>query len=148
MVYLPLYISSSNRQIVKHKNLSKAYLIKDSEIGLWLKFFFGLLFLPPAEVGDAFTELLSIMPADNECVEFADYVLDTYIDEISKFPLIYSLYTTLSPTQTDQSSDFKMSTTVSPTEKATRSKIHLRTIMMPHKKTTTTSESSPSTIPV
>jgi hypothetical protein len=74
------------RQIVKHKNLSKAYLIKDSEVGLWLKFFFGLSFLPPAEVGDSFTALLSIMLADNECVQFADYVLDTYIDENSEFP--------------------------------------------------------------
>jgi len=49
-------------------------------------FFFGLSFLPPVEVADAFTELLSSIPAENECVHFADYVLDTYIDENSKFP--------------------------------------------------------------
>jgi hypothetical protein len=36
--------------------------------------------LPPAKVGDA----LSIIPADNECVQFADSVLDTYIDENSE----------------------------------------------------------------
>jgi len=48
--------------------------------------FFGLSFLPPAEVGDAFIELLSIIPAENECIHFADYVLDTYIDENSEFP--------------------------------------------------------------
>ncbi|KAL4119277.1 hypothetical protein QTP88_012110 [Uroleucon formosanum] len=58
-----------------------------------------------------------------------------------------TLDTTLSPTQTDQSSDPTTSATVSPTEKATRPKIHLRTSMFPHKKTTTTSESSPSTKP-
>jgi len=93
------------RQIVKHKNLSKAYSIKDSEIGLWLKFFFGLSFLPPAEVGNAFTELLSIMPVDNECVQFADYVLDTYIDENSEFPSHlwrHRQYLTIPESQMDQ----------------------------------------------
>lgn len=74
------------RKIVKHKKLLKAYLNEDSEVGLWLKYFFGLSFLPPAEVGDAFTELLSIMPTENECIYFADYVLDTYIDENAEFP--------------------------------------------------------------
>lgn len=35
------------RQILKHTNLSKVYLNKNSEVALWLKYFFGLSFLPP-----------------------------------------------------------------------------------------------------
>lgn len=36
--------------------------------------FLELSFLPLAKVGDTFTELLSITPAENKCVNFANYV--------------------------------------------------------------------------
>jgi hypothetical protein len=44
--------------------------------------------LASVEVGDALTKLLLILPADNERIKFADYVLDTYIHENSEYPLI------------------------------------------------------------
>jgi len=52
---------------------------KYSEIGIRLKSFFGLAFLPCTEVSDAFEDLMSIAPEDQTILNFSDYVLETYI---------------------------------------------------------------------
>ncbi|KAE9526500.1 hypothetical protein AGLY_013148 [Aphis glycines] len=53
--------------------------MKNSEIRIWLKSFFGLAFLPCTEVSDAFADLMSITPEDQTILKFSDYVLETYI---------------------------------------------------------------------
>ena len=57
---------------------------KLNELKTWLESFFGLSYLPPAEVGDGFTDFLSVAPPG--ATHFTDYVLDTYIDIDAKFP--------------------------------------------------------------
>jgi len=39
-----------------------------------LKHFFGLSFLPPDEVGDAFADIMADAPQNSPCEAFADYV--------------------------------------------------------------------------
>ena len=59
----------------------------NSDIGSWLKLFFGLPQLPANEVEDAFVE--DIMPnatQDPEVEKFCDYICDTYITSDSRFP--------------------------------------------------------------
>ena len=47
---------------------------------MWLKSIFGIAFLCPDEVGDAFVEyFMSIAPNDKRCTEFADYLTRTYV---------------------------------------------------------------------
>lgn len=62
----------------------------NTEIGTFLKIFFGLPFLPPDMVSDVFVfDLMAIAPTG--CEEFTDYILDNYISESSKFlPHIWS----------------------------------------------------------
>jgi hypothetical protein len=67
--------------------LSKEYRNPRSDIGKWLHHVFGLTFLHPDEVGDAFSfELSQDMPRDERVIEFADYLTDNYISEDSNFP--------------------------------------------------------------
>ncbi|KAL4126056.1 hypothetical protein QTP88_010287 [Uroleucon formosanum] len=73
------------RRIQQNKLLLKEYLNKSSEIGTWLKCFFGLSYLPPNEISDGFTDLLSIAPT-NMFTEFTDYILENYILPDSDFP--------------------------------------------------------------
>lgn len=65
--------------------LHKEYKDKNSEIGKWLKMFFGLPYLPENLVSDAFNDILSEAPKHKKCVEFANYVLENYIDT-EQFP--------------------------------------------------------------
>lgn len=69
-------IQSNNYLLNQYKN--------NTEIGLWLKYFFGLAFLPPEQVDDSFVELMSIAPTDNHT--FTDYILENYINKESQFP--------------------------------------------------------------
>ncbi|KAF6198716.1 hypothetical protein GE061_008468 [Apolygus lucorum] len=73
------------RKIQKSTALNREYKNKESEIGQWLKLFFGLPLLPPAAVGDAFCELV-IRAYTPACHDFAEYVLANYIDADSQFP--------------------------------------------------------------
>jgi len=50
------------------------YEKKDSPVGKWLRYFFGLAYLPPEEVSDGFLDLMSIAPTTNHT--FADYILE------------------------------------------------------------------------
>lgn len=67
--------------------LSNEYRNPSSDIGKWLHYVFGLTYLPPHEVGDAFSfELAEDMPNDWRITQFADYLTDTYICESANFP--------------------------------------------------------------
>jgi len=68
----------------KNKSLLKEYLKNDSDIGRWLKYFFGLPYLNPNDVPDAFTQIISITPY-NISMDFSDYILKNYIDFDANF---------------------------------------------------------------
>lgn len=72
---------------IQQVGLSDAYKDKESATGRWLHYLFGLTFLSPEEVGDAFSfEFAEEKPVDPRITEFADYLTDNYIDEYSSFP--------------------------------------------------------------
>jgi len=74
------------RKIQCDSNLLQNYNSK-SELGIWLKQFFALGFLPSEDVEDAFVYLIENSPADN--FEFADYnILNNYISSDATFPPI------------------------------------------------------------
>ena len=74
------------RRIQSNRFLLHHYNSKDSEIGKWLKHFFGLRFLPPHEVVDGYLDLMSIIPSSNEALtDFSTYVLENYI-VLARFP--------------------------------------------------------------
>ncbi|XP_025424045.1 uncharacterized protein LOC112693270 [Sipha flava] len=76
------------RHIQQHKLLSSEYLNNDSEVGKWMKCFFGLSYLPPDEVSDGFCDLMSIAPSttSSNISIFSDYILENYIASDSNFP--------------------------------------------------------------
>jgi len=58
-----------------------------TEIEMFLKLFFGLLFLNPNDVDDCFTnEIIAIQPIDDRIHTFCDYFLETYVLADSLFP--------------------------------------------------------------
>ncbi|XP_050517033.1 uncharacterized protein LOC126891793 [Diabrotica virgifera virgifera] len=66
--------------------LTSLYKDKESDVGKYLTYCFGMPFLNPEDVGDCFVEALSsIQPQNHRIVEFADYLVDNYVSE-SKFP--------------------------------------------------------------
>ena len=69
---------------IKRIGLSSEYKDKSGEIGKWLSKFFGLPFLLPEEVDDAFVEDIMADTHDNE--KCMDYVLNNYIEETARFP--------------------------------------------------------------
>jgi hypothetical protein len=67
--------------------LKNRYVDRDDEVGKWLKTCFGLPFLEPNAVEDAFTDdLMAEAEPVPEVESFADYLLDTYITSTSRFP--------------------------------------------------------------
>jgi hypothetical protein len=38
------------------------YKEENSEVGYWLRYVYGLAFLPPSEVGDEYAQFMSIAP--------------------------------------------------------------------------------------
>src|SRR6266536_4030153 len=72
---------------IAENHLTGEYRNKDSDIRKWLCVFFGLSLLPPAEIEDAFTyDIMAQAPNDERCTNFGDYVLLTYITNVSRFP--------------------------------------------------------------
>lgn len=76
-------------------NLIRDWYRKIQELGLkseykkndWLKNTFGLPFLNPSEVSDCFSfDFMSDIPDDGKYSQYADYLLENYIDENSEFP--------------------------------------------------------------
>lgn len=55
-------------------------------MGSWLHYCFGLSYLDGEEVGDVFSQLVSIMPQHPQLTAFADYVLENYVHEAASFP--------------------------------------------------------------
>jgi len=76
------------RHIQQHKILSSEYLNNDSEIGKWIKYFFGLSYLPPEEFSDGFCDLMSMAPSNKFSTTsiFSDYILENCITSDSNFP--------------------------------------------------------------
>ncbi|XP_050516518.1 uncharacterized protein LOC126891385 [Diabrotica virgifera virgifera] len=67
--------------------LTSLYKDKESDVGKYLTYCFGMPFLNPEDVGDCFVEALSsIQPQNHRIVEFADYLVDNYVSESAKFP--------------------------------------------------------------
>lgn len=72
---------------IQKLGLSCQYKDKNSEIGNWLRYCFGLVFLDPNLVSDFFVfELLEIKPNDDRLTAFADYLVDHYISDEATFP--------------------------------------------------------------
>ena len=60
--------------------LSQEYKSSESEIGMWLKSIFGIVFLGPDEVEDAFVKyFISIAHNGKRCTGFADYLAGRYV---------------------------------------------------------------------
>lgn len=67
--------------------LTSFYKDDSSEIGKWIRYTFGLVFLNPDEVSNCFVEdLLSDCPVNDKLTNYCDYLTDTYISEDSLFP--------------------------------------------------------------
>ncbi|KAL4090309.1 hypothetical protein QTP88_025171 [Uroleucon formosanum] len=73
------------RQITK-LGLKIEYDQNESEISNWLKYFFGLAFLPCTEISEAFYELFSIAPDNQKISAFSDYILANFIENDSRYP--------------------------------------------------------------
>ena len=66
--------------------LSKKYKDPESDIGKWLKTFFGLSYLDSSDVADCFVfDILLDAPDDEKAMEFVDCILNTYVDDNAKF---------------------------------------------------------------
>lgn len=57
----------------------------NTEVGKWIKYFFGLSFISPEEVSDVFCELIEIAP-NSDVLYFSDYLYDNYLQENCLFP--------------------------------------------------------------
>lgn len=72
---------------IQNLGLSPEYRKSDSEIGNFLKLFFGLPFLDPLEIDDCFTDdIMSILPKNVQVEKFCDYFLQTYLSNTCSFP--------------------------------------------------------------
>jgi hypothetical protein len=82
-----LHIGQAWYRKIQSLGLAQDYKDKSSEIGKWLSQFFGLPFLPPDETVDSFVEeMIPEAPTKERCSKFSDYLLETYVDENSKYP--------------------------------------------------------------
>ena len=74
---------------IQSLGLTSEYKSQDSAVGQWLKTFFGISFLDPAVVEECFVfDIFSEAPDSEKAVDFADYVVNNYIDQSSSFPPI------------------------------------------------------------
>ncbi|KAF0763477.1 MULE domain-containing protein [Aphis craccivora] len=85
----------SNNIVGCRFHLIQSWYQKIQELGLTLEYkkkllvktYFGLTFLDPLEVSDCFSfDLMLDIPDDKKYSKYADYILENYIDENSKFP--------------------------------------------------------------
>ena len=73
------------RQIQGDKFLLREYLSKeDTPTGKWLKYFFGLPYLPPEEILDGFIDIMSAAPP-GITENFSRYISENYI-LFARFP--------------------------------------------------------------
>lgn len=74
------------RKIV-NLGLSSVYEDVQSEESKWLHYIFGLPYLNPEDVGNCFYEdFMAIIPNQENIIQFADYIVETYIAEDSIYP--------------------------------------------------------------
>lgn len=74
------------RQIQK-VGLATEYQDRSSEIGLWLRHTFGLLFLEPNNVLDCFLQnFMADRPIDDKVIKYADYLIDNYLTDDCDYP--------------------------------------------------------------
>ncbi|KAE9544413.1 hypothetical protein AGLY_001592 [Aphis glycines] len=72
---------------IQSLGLSTDYKDKESDIGKFLTYIFGLPFLEPGIVGECFAiDLVLIQPSTAQIQKFYDYLVETYIDDDSDFP--------------------------------------------------------------
>lgn len=72
---------------IQSLGLVSEYKNKDSQIGQWLTWSFGLLFLDSNDVGTCFAEdLYSVIPQNENVIKYADYLVDNYISNDAVFP--------------------------------------------------------------
>lgn len=72
---------------IQNLGLSSEYKNKESDIGKWLRYCFGIMFLDPDLVSDFFVfELMEEKPNDERLCAFADYLVENYISEEARFP--------------------------------------------------------------
>lgn len=82
--------------------LKDEYLDMNSEIGSWLKLFFGLTFVESELTEEAFLQIMSIAPIDKRCEAFSDYILEFYILPDAMFPpYLWAEAPSLSPRTTN-----------------------------------------------
>ncbi|XP_050546551.1 uncharacterized protein LOC126908469 [Daktulosphaira vitifoliae] len=76
-------------------HLTQSWYRKLQELGLsnayktceWLKGTFGLTFLNPEDVSDCFVDdFMTLIPEGTAFIQYADYLIDNYISEESKYP--------------------------------------------------------------
>jgi len=78
------------RKISSIPILKKNYDDKNSQSGLWLKLFFGLPYLPSHMISDAFIEIMATCPEEKQYYDFADYILDNYIETNNFSPILWA----------------------------------------------------------
>lgn len=84
---------------IQEFGLAVEYKDKNSEIGSFLKNFFGLAFLNSFDVENCFVEdLMALQPLDARVEKFCDYILENYIQSDSSFPP--NIWAAFSPTTT------------------------------------------------
>jgi hypothetical protein len=82
------HLTQSWRRSIQKCGLSSFYKDESSEIGKWIQYTFGLVFLNPDEVSNCFVEnLLSDCPVNDKLTNYYDYLTDTYISEGYLFPM-------------------------------------------------------------
>ena len=72
---------------IRQLGMQDEYADNNNAIGMWLKSIFGLPYLDPCEVSDAFA--FDIMPdaaLDERVTQFANYMVETYIADEARFP--------------------------------------------------------------
>lgn len=81
------HLTQSWYRKIQKLGLTQHYKDKNSEIGIWLRYCFGLLFLKAEDVEDFyFFELFEIKPENTILEKFSDYLVDTYLTKESPFP--------------------------------------------------------------
>eukprot|EP00102_Acyrthosiphon_pisum_P026466 XP_016663676.1 PREDICTED: uncharacterized protein LOC107884986 [Acyrthosiphon pisum] len=78
------------RKISSIPILKKNYDDKNSQSGLWLKLFFGLPYLPSHMISEAFIEIMATCPEEKQYYDFADYILDNYIETNNFSPMLWA----------------------------------------------------------
>lgn len=81
------HVTQSWWRNVQQFGLATHYKDNTSDIGKWIHYTFGLLFLNPEEVGDCFVEdLMTDCPVNDKLQKYCDYLTDNYISDESIFP--------------------------------------------------------------